>query len=142
MNDSDNLVRGTLGKWPNLARRLMGIGAGLAGIAVLTGAFGAHALRDALDPQAMQLWKTAVDYQMHHALGVLALGLSAVFIPEDRHNALRRSAVALLIGLTLFSGSLYALALGAPRLVGMITPVGGSGLVAGWFLWAVSLWRR
>jgi len=142
MNNSENLIRGTLGKWPDLARHLMGIGAGLAGTAVLTGAFGAHALRDALDPQAMQLWKTAVDYQMHHALGMLALGLSAVAIPENRHKGIRRSALALLMGLALFSGSLYALALGAPRLVGLITPIGGLGLVAGWLLWAATLLRR
>ncbi|NBT79061.1 MAG: DUF423 domain-containing protein [Betaproteobacteria bacterium] len=120
----------------------MGIGAGLAGISVAIGAFGAHGLRDVIDPQAMQLWKTAVDYQMNHALGILVLGISAVVIPEGRHPALRRSAIALLVGLGLFSGSLYALALGAPRALGIMTPVGGLALLAGWALWVVALWRR
>jgi len=142
MNDSEKPLRGTLGKWPDLARNLMAIGAALAGIAVANGAFGAHGLRDVIDPQAMQLWKSAVDYQMHHALGIIALGLSAVAIPEERHPAIRRSAAALLTGLALFCGSLYCLALGAPRVVGMMTPIGGVALLAGWFLWVTALWRR
>ena len=142
MNDSENPLRGSPGKWPDLARNLMGIGAGLAGIAVAVGAFGAHALRDVIDLQAMQLWKTAVEYQMHHALGIIALGLSAVVIPEGRHPVIRRSAVALLVGIGLFSGSLYALALGAPRALGMITPVGGLALLVGWALWVAALLRR
>jgi len=142
MNDSKNLLRGVRDKWPDLARSLMAIGATLAGIAVANGAFGAHGLRDVIDPQAMQLWKSAVDYQMHHALGVIALGLSAVVIPEERHPAIRRSAAALLTGMALFCGSLYCLALGAPRAVGMITPIGGVGLLVGWFLWVTALWRR
>jgi uncharacterized membrane protein YgdD (TMEM256/DUF423 family) len=142
MNDSENLLRGNRGKWPDLARNLMAIGAVLAGIAVANGAFGAHGLRDVIDPQAMQLWKSAVDYQMHHALGLIALGLSAVVIPEERHPAIRRSAAALLTGLALFCGSLYCLALGAPRMVGMMTPIGGVALLAGWFLWVTALWRR
>jgi uncharacterized membrane protein YgdD (TMEM256/DUF423 family) len=142
MSDSENLPCTSPGKWPDLARNLMGIGAGLAGVAVAVGAFGAHGLKDVIDLQAMQLWKTAVDYQMHHALGILALGLSAVVIPEGKHPAIRRSAVALLVGIGLFSGSLYALALGAPRVLGIITPIGGLALLVGWALWVVTLWRR
>ena len=142
MSDSENLPRASPGKWPDLARKLTGIGAGLAGIAVAVGAFGAHGLKDVIDLQAMQLWKTAVDYQMHHALGIIALGLSAVVIPEGQHSAVRRSAVALLVGIGLFSGSLYALALGAPRVLGITTPIGGLALVVGWALWVVAIWRR
>jgi uncharacterized membrane protein YgdD (TMEM256/DUF423 family) len=142
MSDSENLPRISPGKGPDLARNLMGIGAGLAGVAVAVGAFGAHGLKDVIDLQAMQLWKTAVDYQMHHALGILALGLSAVVIPEGKHPAIRRSAVALFVGIGLFSGSLYALALGAPRVLGIITPIGGLALLVGWALWVVTLWRR
>jgi len=142
MNDSENFLCRIRDKWPDLARNLMAIGAALAGIAVANGAFGAHGLRDVIDPQAMQLWKSAVDYQMHHALGVIALGISALVIPEERHPAIRRSAAALLTGLALFCGSLYCLALGAPREVGMITPIGGATLLAGWFLWVTALWRN
>jgi len=142
MSDSENLPCVCQGKWPDLALNLMRIGAGLAGIAVAVGAFGAHGLKDVIDLQAMQLWKTAVDYQMHHALGIIALGLSAVVIPEGQHSAVRRSAVALLVGIGLFSGSLYALALGAPRVLGIITPIGGLALVVGWALWVVAIWRR
>jgi len=142
MNDSENPVSGTLPKWPDLARTLIGIGALLAGLAVGTGAFGTHGLRDVIDTQALQLWKTAVDYQMHHALAILALGLSALVIPEKRHPALQRSAIALIAGLILFCGSLYALALGAPRVFGVLTPIGGLVLLTGWFLWVAVLWRR
>ena len=94
--------------------------------AVLSGAFGAHALRDVLDARGTELWHTAVNYHAWHALAlVLALGLG-------RGRSARVAAWAFVIGIVLFSGSLYALALGAPRWCGVITPFGGLAFVAGW----------
>ncbi|MDE1899992.1 MAG: DUF423 domain-containing protein, partial [Xanthomonadaceae bacterium] len=95
--------------------------------AVLLGAFGAHALSGHLAAQAMSVWHTAVDYQFWHAL---ALALAAFAAPPGRARAVALRAFGL--GIVLFSGSLYALALGAPRWIGVITPMGGLALIIGW----------
>ena len=104
--------------------------------AVLFGAFGAHALRDVLSLQGRELWHTAVEYHMWHAL---ALTL-AVAVGHGR--SARISQGAFVIGMVLFSGSLYALALGAPRWVGIVTPFGGLAFVCGWIALGVSLRTR
>jgi uncharacterized membrane protein YgdD (TMEM256/DUF423 family) len=107
---------------------------GLAGAsAVLLGAFGAHALRGVLDAQQRELWRTAVDYHAWHALAlVLTAGLA--------HGRARPVAlVAFALGIVLFSGSLYALAVGAPRWTGIITPFGGIAFVVGWIALGLSL---
>lgn len=142
MNVSESPLNPQLNNWPGLARGLVAIGALLAGVSVAAGAFGTHGLRNILEPSALMLWRTAVDYQMHHAIGILILGLSAVVVPKERHGPLRRAAAALLLGLAAFCGSLYALALGAPRALGLLTPVGGGLLVLGWLLWAHAVFRR
>ena len=104
-----------------------GLLAGIAGAsAVLLGAFGAHALRGVLDASGAELWHTAVNYHAWHAL---ALVLAAGF---GRGRSGRIAIAAFAIGIVLFSGSLYALALGAPRWCGVITPFGGLAFVAGW----------
>ena len=111
------------------SRRQAGIAACLfAGTAVLAGAFGAHALRDRLGADAIAIWRTAVDYQFWHALALLGIAVLAV----EPTPALRWATRAFVIGIILFSGSLYALALGAPRMIGLLTPFGGLAFVAGW----------
>ncbi len=101
---------------------------GLAGAsAVALGAFGAHALRGSLDAAAMATWHTGVEYHFWHALALL---VAAVGLREGRARSVAIGAFA--AGIVLFSGSLYALALGAPRMVGVITPVGGVAFIAGW----------
>jgi uncharacterized membrane protein YgdD (TMEM256/DUF423 family) len=119
------------------ARSRAGLLAGIAGAsAVLCGAFGAHALRAALDPAHRELWHTAVDYHAWHALAlVLAVGLG-------RGRAGRCAASAFAFGIVLFSGSLYALALGAPRWTGIITPIGGVAFVTGWIALGLALRPR
>ncbi len=102
--------------------------------AVVLGAFGAHALRDVFDDKAMATWRTAVDYQFWHTLALLAVGLLERTRPS---RSSRIAAVAFVVGIVLFCGSLYALALGAPRIVGVITPVGGVAFIAGWIALAV-----
>jgi uncharacterized membrane protein YgdD (TMEM256/DUF423 family) len=94
--------------------------------AVLLGAFGAHALRGVLDAGGRELWHTASQYQFWHALALAVAGLA----PAGR--ARRGAVAAFAIGIVLFSGSLYALALGAPRWCGAITPLGGLAFLAGW----------
>lgn len=96
-------------------------------LAVALGAFGAHALRDSLGAQATDWWRTAVLYQALHTAPLLALGL----LPEPTRTA-RVAGVAILLGILLFSGSLYAMALSGQRWLGAVTPLGGLSLLAGW----------
>jgi uncharacterized membrane protein YgdD (TMEM256/DUF423 family) len=113
-------------------RRAFGIAAAVLGAsAVALGAFGAHALQGRLDEAALRIWHTAVEYQFWHALVLLAL---ATLAPARAPRLLRASGIAFCLGTFLFCGSLYALALGAPRWVGAITPLGGLSLILGWTL--------
>lgn len=114
------------------ARRLMAVAAWLIALATLMGAFGAHALKSRISAELLQTLQTGVHYQFFNALGLFGIGLLALR-PEAPVRALR-AGVLITIGVVIFSGSLYALALGAPRMVGAITPVGGVCMIAGW-LW-------
>lgn len=111
----------------------------LAALAVAAGAFGAHALRGHLDAGALAIYETAARYQLVHAL-------AAVFAADRSARAggaeAARAGVLFVIGISLFAGSLYALALGAPRLLGAVTPLGGVALIAGWVLLAASFRSR
>ncbi|MDC8011863.1 DUF423 domain-containing protein [Tahibacter soli] len=118
-------------------KTLGAIAAMLGAIAVALGAFGAHALRGTLDPAALAIWQTAVSYLFWHVLAALA-ALHA----GDAAKAARIAAALLLAGAIVFSGSLFALALGAPRWFGAITPVGGTLLIAGWIALAAHYLRR
>jgi len=102
--------------------------AGLVGFfAVALGAFGAHGLDGRLSAQAHGWWETATFYALTHAVAALALSLNNL-------APLRRAGWAFVLGAIVFGGSLYAMALGAPRWFGMITPLGGLSFLAGWAL--------
>jgi len=101
--------------------------AALVGASGITfGAGGAHALRSRIVPEYLVIFETGVRYHMFHALALLALAALA----ERRNVAL--PALLFTLGVLLFSGSLYALALGAPTRIGIITPFGGGALLLGW----------
>ncbi len=108
------------------------IGAACAALGVVAGAFAAHALRGLIGVAELALWETATRYWFLGALGMLGFGL---FRSKTGSSAL--PGLLLLIGSTLFSISLYALALGAPRGIGAVTPIGGLCLIAGFasFAW-------
>lgn len=106
-------------------------GAVLAALGVALGAFGAHGLRSLLDDAALAWWQTAVQYQMWHAIGLVALG--AARLPRSLLPAAMLAA-----GTVIFAGTLYAIALGGPRWLGAVTPVGGSLMILGWLMLA---WR-
>lgn len=106
------------------------IGAILGGLAVAGGAFAAHGLEKTLDERGLALFETAARYQMYHALALVAVGLLAT-----RAGAVRALDVAgwsFLVGIVLFSGSLYALALTRIKWLGAITPFGGVLFLVGW----------
>jgi uncharacterized membrane protein YgdD (TMEM256/DUF423 family) len=121
----------------NSARTLASAGALLA-LATIFGAFGAHALKSQLAPDRLQVYETAVRYHFFHALGLLGIGITLRFVDAA---AIRWAAMLVLLGIVLFSGSLYALTFGAPRPVGVITPLGGLALIAGWICFAAGVWR-
>ncbi|HET6779382.1 MAG TPA: DUF423 domain-containing protein [Gemmatimonadales bacterium] len=110
-------------------RRFLTLGALSGLISVAAGAFGAHALRDRLDPESLSVFETAARYQMYHALALLAAAWAASRSPE----ALPKWAGwCFVVGTVLFSGSLYALALTGTRWLGAITPLGGVAFMLGW----------
>ena len=123
----------------NSARTLAVAGVLLA-LATVFGAFGAHALKGRLSPDQLQIYETAVRYHFFHALGLLGIGLTLRFVDTA---PVRWAALLVLLGILLFSGSLYALTFGAPRSIGMVVPpVGGLALIVGWLCFAAGVWRR
>lgn len=117
----------------------VGLTAGVAGgSAVLAGAFGAHALAAQLVGRAGELWDLASLYHLVHA--AVLVGLSA-WVSREPNPWLKRAAFFLAVGIVVFSGSLYAMALGSPSVLGAITPLGGISLVLGWGCIALSAWR-
>jgi uncharacterized membrane protein YgdD (TMEM256/DUF423 family) len=113
-------------------------GAVSAAVAVVAGAFGAHALRARLTPELLAAFETGARYQMYHALALLAAALAAERAP---HAAWRVAAWLFAAGTVLFSGSLYALALTGTRAFGAVTPFGGVCFIAGWLALAAGLWK-
>ena len=111
------------------------LGALNAFIAVAAGAFAAHGLKDALSTAHLETFKTAADYQMLHGLGMILIGLL------NKHEVTRgntSSAIIMLIGIILFSGSLYLLTLTGTRWLGMITPIGGVCFLIAWLILGIS----
>ena len=114
------------------------IAAGIFGLlGVAAGAFGAHGLEGKLGVEQLQWWHTAARYQQIHAVALLAVGL--VHAPWTRWRQL--AALGFIVGMLIFSGTLYAMALGAPRILGAITPLGGLGLIFAWLALVIYGWR-
>jgi uncharacterized membrane protein YgdD (TMEM256/DUF423 family) len=121
------------------AGRVLALAGLLLALATACGAFGVHSLRAQLTPERLQVWDTALRYHFFQSLGLLGVGLAL----RSRGGTLLRTAAWLLAcGVVLFCGSLYALALGAPRALGVLTPLGGLAWIAAWLLFAWGAWRR
>jgi len=118
--------------------RILAIAGVLLALATACGAFGAHALKAQVAPERLQVYDTAVRHHFYHSLGLLGIGLVLRTVDS---GTLRSAALLIVIGVGLFSGSLYALTLGAPRALGVLTPFGGLALIAGWLLFAFGVWR-
>ena len=117
-------------KYSKTTRWALVSGAFLGLTGVIAGAMGAHALEEVLSPDLLDAFKTAVRFQMYHALGLLLLG-----ILSERHTStlLKWTTGLFFAGTLLFSGSIYLLAL-TPLKVGIVTPIGGTLLILGWGL--------
>jgi uncharacterized membrane protein YgdD (TMEM256/DUF423 family) len=108
-------------------------------IAVAFGAFGAHGLTGKIADNFLSAYETAVHYHFYHALALF--GVALLLQRSGEKTVLMASGWAFVIGILLFSGSLYGLALGAPRWLGPITPIGGVALLLGWLLLLTSALR-
>ena len=114
--------------WPKIFLAVGGL-YGLLGVAL--GAFGAHGLRDRLDPSQLSSWQTAVQYQLVHGIALLIVG---VWLLQTGVGALRYAAVFFAVGVVLFCGSIYILVLTSASWRGPVTPVGGLFLMVGWLV--------
>ena len=120
-----------------MERLFFGVGCVSASIAVVLGAFGAHALRDRIVPDMLGVFEIGVRYQMYHALALLAVGLAVGRWPAP---AITVAGWLFIAGTLVFSGSLYVLALTGARWLGAVTPLGGVAFIAGWLAlaWGVA----
>lgn len=107
---------------------LVFLGSLISGLSVAFGAFGAHALRERLEPRMLEVFQTGVQYQFLHGLALLLLAA----LSQGDPLRYRMSAICFLIGIVLFSGSLYALSLSGVRGFGAVTPLGGVLFLVGW----------
>lgn len=114
------------------------LGATFAALAVTFGAFGAHALRATLTPEDLATFETGVRYQMYHALGLFAVAWAAT---QWEAATVTVAGWAFVVGIVVFSGSLYVLVLTGQRWLGAVTPLGGVAFIGGWVLLAWTAWR-
>lgn len=110
----------------------------------MLGAFGAHALRKTVTPAMLAVYQTGVLYQFIHAIALIALGITVQILIQRESNVsfLTASGGFMFLGIVLFSGSLYLLALTSFRYIGIITPIGGVALIVGWLLFFAGVWRH
>ncbi len=114
------------------------VGAIFGFLAVAFGAFGSHALKETLSDKSLTVYQTAVSYHFWHTLALIAVGLCARLYPAADF---RLAGYAFIVGILLFSGSLYTLAITQIRPLGIITPFGGGSFLCGWAAFAWAIWH-
>ncbi|BAY33040.1 hypothetical protein NIES37_06260 [Tolypothrix tenuis PCC 7101] len=117
----------------------LSIAAILGGLSVAGGAFGAHALREKISERSLEIFDTGTRYQMYHALALLVVAL-LLSRTESPPATLVASGWLFIIGIAIFSGSLYALSLTGVKSLGAIAPIGGAAFIAGWGALAIAAW--
>ncbi len=115
------------------------LGAGGGALTVALGAFGAHGLKGRVDPALLANWQTGADYLGLHTLAILACGLVLLYQPKA--TLVHWAAWLFGLGVCLFSGSLFVMALTGLRQLGWITPIGGVSLILGWIAFALGAAR-
>jgi uncharacterized membrane protein YgdD (TMEM256/DUF423 family) len=111
----------------------LAVGPLICALSILAGAFGAHGLKSRLDPAALELWETSARYLMYAGLGVTLVGLAA---SGANQRGFQIAGWILIVGAVIFSGTVALLALGGPRWLGAVTPIGGVLLIVGFVLFA------
>ena len=114
------------------------IGAILSAIGILFGAFGSHSLKSKLNPEQLMVFDIATRYLMYHAIGIFGTGILAYSVPE---SVVKTPVIFMLIGILLFSGSLYLISLKGFSKLGIITPIGGTAFIVSWVLLAVNIYK-
>ncbi|MBD2066725.1 DUF423 domain-containing protein [Leptolyngbya sp. FACHB-671] len=109
------------------------------GTSVAAGAFASHALKEKLSDRALEIFETGARYQMYHALALLFVTL-LLLRAETNQSLLTASGIAFVVGVAIFSGSLYALSLSGIKWLGAITPLGGVAFLIGWGCLAIASW--
>jgi uncharacterized membrane protein YgdD (TMEM256/DUF423 family) len=125
-------------KVDRMHRTFLILGSLSALLSVAAGAFGAHALKQRLEPTMLATFETAARYEMYHALALIAVGLLLVKHPS---GAATTAGWAFVSGTVLFSGSLYVMVFTGLRWLGAITPIGGTAFLVGWAALAAAAWR-
>ena len=120
-----------------MTRIFLAIASILGGLSVALGAFASHALKEKLTERALEIWKTGTQYQMYHVLALILIAL-LLTRTENPDPWLNTAGIAFIIGIALFSGSLYALSLSGIKWLGAITPLGGVAFIIGWGCLAVA----
>ena len=123
----------------NTSHRYIAIGACFAGLSVIAGAFGAHALKETLTSTMLNTYHTAVDYMFIHAIGIILLAILDKQASIPCHKKILTSFIA---GIVLFSGSLFALSLSGIKWLGAITPIGGMFFIIGWLMFAICYYKK
>ncbi|MFM1885662.1 MAG: hypothetical protein RL026_819 [Pseudomonadota bacterium] len=119
--------------------RVIALAAVLMAAGIVVGALASHALRGVLEPRQLESLHTAVHYQLFNALGLMLVGaMMHLGVAKD----LGWVAAGLVAGIVCFSGGIYLMLAGAPRALGLVTPLGGLLLIASWLGLAALLWRR
>ena len=121
-----------------MAKVMIVAGALFGMLGVGAGAFGAHALAQKLEPRMLEIFETGARYQMYHALALVLIG---ILIHLQPRAGFAPAGWAMIVGIIIFSGSLFALALTGIKVLGAITPIGGTAFLIGWGLLAVRAWQ-
>jgi uncharacterized membrane protein YgdD (TMEM256/DUF423 family) len=108
-----------------------------AALVVMLGAFGAHGLKTKISAEMLAVYQTGVHYHLFHALGLLVVGLVATQMVDSVY--LKWSGWLMLVGIILFSGSLYVLSVSGLRWLGMVTPFGGVAFIAAWIVFVIAI---
>lgn len=122
---------------PPISKLFLLLGAVNATLGVMLGAFGAHGLKARITTEMLSVYQTGVHYHLFHALGLFVVGLAATQIIDSVY--LKWSGWLMLMGIILFSGSLYVLSVSGLRWLGMITPIGGMAFIVAWILFVVAI---
>ena len=109
-----------------------------AALAILFGAFGSHALKERLSAQSLEVYDIATRYLMFHALGIFLIALLGFQLPKE---SLEIPVIMMIVGTSIFSGSLYLIAMLDFKKLGMVTPIGGLLLIVGWLLLAYNTYK-
>ena len=109
-----------------------------AALAILFGAFGSHALKERLSAQSLEVYDIATRYLMFHALGIFLIALLGFQLPKE---SLEMPVILMIVGTSIFSGSLYLIAMLDFKKLGMVTPIGGLLLIVSWLLLAYNIYK-